>query len=301
MISTILTMALVTDHSGEIAVSKNLLPGTYSNEEQVYFEQDAGRQPPPWLSLKIVQSKNGWTLTEIDAHGHPQGDPVRISLSPSEKRDIITVGTCARYFNRTEDGWTYGAIQNRKACRQKFQIAGISSDGLKLRFPGGVETMLKRARAVECWAAVPKKIDKEDGSTNWLFQQNLTLHDQGGRVTVGGGESGAEEVTLRMRAVHWPPPSTNRPSMVLYIHKDDPDRAASYSWADIGASRVGINLRWMQASCTIKDAERPSEVTETNFRGWFCSGTSGGMNILVSIGLSTFASVQKTSFDFRPL
>ena len=96
---------------------------------------------------------------------------------------------------------------------------------------------------------------KEDGSTDWVFARDLELHDQGGRVTAGGGDSGAEPVTLRMRAVHWPAPSTNRPSLVLYVHKQDPDRAESYSWADIDARRVGLNLRWMQASCTIDDRQ----------------------------------------------
>lgn len=43
---------------------------------------------------------------------------------------------------------------------------------------------------------------KEDGSTDWLFVKNLELHDQGGRVKVGGADTGAEEVILRMRAVH---------------------------------------------------------------------------------------------------
>jgi hypothetical protein len=41
----------------------------------------------------------------------------------------------------------------------------------------------------------------------------------------------------------------------------------SYAWADEGAARVGINLRWMQASCTIDGAENPSQVDQKNFRG----------------------------------
>ncbi|MEL6874948.1 MAG: hypothetical protein AAGM33_05665 [Pseudomonadota bacterium] len=31
-----------------------LLTGTFTNEEQNYFEADAEREAPPWISLKIV-------------------------------------------------------------------------------------------------------------------------------------------------------------------------------------------------------------------------------------------------------
>ena len=256
MISSLIILAATANQNSEKLEIESLLSGTFSNEEQVYFEKDAGRKPPPWVSLEISNAENGWLLSEMDAHGRGQGEAQNIILTKGKNRDTITVGKCARFFDRSDTGWKYSAIQNRKACRQKFQITEISRGNIKLRFSNGVETTLKRARAVECWAAIPKKTRKDDGSTDWLFKRNLALHDQGGRVSIGGGDSGAEKVTLRMRAVHWPPPSTNRPSMVLYIHKDDPDRAASYSWADIDASRVGMNLRWMQASCTIKGAER---------------------------------------------
>ena len=147
-------------------------------------------------------------------------------------------------------------------------IRSISDDGIVLRLADGGETILKRARPVQCWAAAKKIEAKEDGSPDWLFAQKLELHDQGGRVMVGGGDTGAEPFILRMRAVYWPKPSTNRASMVLYVHKpENPNSAVSYSWADIDASRVGLNLRWMQASCTIVGAERESGVNTENFRG----------------------------------
>ena len=99
--------------------------------------------------------------------------------------------------------------------------------------------------------SVPKLAKKADGSDDWYFAAGLKLHDQGGRVQFGGGDTGAPSVVLRMRNVVWPT-GTNKPSLVLYIHKpESPDRAESYSWADPDAKRIGINLRWMQASCTI--------------------------------------------------
>lgn len=245
----------------------DLLPGTFSNEEHAYFEKDAGRPAPPWLSFRITEKEDQLLLQPIDAFGKNTGAEKTVQISTGETRSTVQVGDCARFFDRSGDGWTYATVQNRKACHQDYQITAIAPDGITLRLNDGTETVLTRARAVECWAAVPKAKAKADGSPDWIFAQKLNLHDQGGRVTVGGGDSGAEPVTLRMRSVLWPAPSSNRPSMVLYVHKDDPDRAESYSWADIDASRIGINLRWMQASCTIAGAERASEVNADNFRG----------------------------------
>ena len=267
LFTTSLTMLAMVAHHDQTPKMEDQLSGIFSNEEHVYFEKDAGREAPPWMSFNISQQDGKWVIVHIDAFGAETGKRENVIITNGEPRDILTVGNCARNFERLAEGWTYSALQNRKLCRQDYQIISIMPEGLKLRLADGTETTLKRARSVECWAAVTKTEPKDDGSPDWKFYQKLKLHDQGGRVTVGGGDSGAEPVTLRMRAVHWPPPSNNRPSMVLYVHKADPDSAVSYSWADIDASRVGLNLRWMQASCTIAGEERSSEVSKTIFRG----------------------------------
>ena len=122
---------------------------------------------------------------------------------------------------------------------------------VRLTLPDGRVTELRRARPVTCWGSVPKTKKRADGSEDWYFATGLKLHDQGGRVLFGGGDTGAPSVVLRMRNVVWPS-GPNKPSLVLYVHKPEtPDRAESYSWADPEAKRIGINLRWMQASCTV--------------------------------------------------
>ena len=58
-------------------------------------------------------------------------------------------------------------------------------------------------------------------------------------------------VALHPRNVRWPPPFTNRLSLVLYAYTaEDTQRAAGYGWAEPDARRLGLYLRWMQASCT---------------------------------------------------
>lgn len=129
------------------------------------------------------------------------------------------------------------------------------TEGLRATLKDGRTTLLRPARPVTCWAAVRRTTLKTDGSEDWQFRARIALHDQGGRARVGG--DGAPAAVIRMRNVVWPS-GPNRPSLVLYIHTpDDPDRAVSYAWADPGAARVGLNLRWIQASCTIDGREGP--------------------------------------------
>lgn len=186
-----------------------LQPGVYSNEEQVYFEREAGRTPPPSLFLEVAPDGSA---RAVDAFGAPAALP---------RGDLVQ-----------------------------------HDRGLIRHHLSGEPTLeLRRARPVSCWVAIPREARKPDGSIDWYFVRDLRLHDQGGRVNAGGGSSGARPLVLRMRNVVWAQ-GPNRPSVVLYVHTpDEPDRAAAYSWADPDAKRIGINLRWMQASCTIDESK----------------------------------------------
>jgi hypothetical protein len=133
------------------------------------------------------------------------------------------------------------------------QLRMVGKDRAELRFADGQKSELRRARQVTCWVAVRKDKAKADGGEDWLFQSGVKLHDQGGRARVGGGDSGAQPVIIRVRNVTWDKGSTNSPVITLYIHKpENPDRAESYSWAAPDSARVGINLRWVQAGCTVQ-------------------------------------------------
>ena len=207
-----------------------MVPGTYSNEEQVYFAKEAGKPVPPLLYMQVDAMMR---VTATDAFG----------VATKQNLDGMTL---------TDTG-----------------VPG----GVAVRQPDGAVLELRRARPATCWVAIRKDKPKADGSPDWHFQQGVTLHDQGGRALVGKDVTDTQPLVIRMRNVVWPPkadgtPSSNKPSIVLYVHKPDrPDSAESYAWADPGAARIGINLRWMQASCGIDGMEQPSAVTATSFRG----------------------------------
>ena len=224
-------------------------PGTYTNEEQVYFDKDAKRPPPAWFSLKIAATAEGLAIAEPDAFGAVHSPPHVLKRSHEGATTVLDYGSCQRLYRN--DGEALVASGVRGTCRAPATMTRIDASGIELTFPDGRTTQLRRARGVTCWGASLKAARKPDGSEDWYGASALRLHDQGGRVAFGGGATGAPPVVLRMRNVVWPS-GPNKPSLVLYAHTpDQPDHAVSYSWADPGAKRIGINLRWMQASCSV--------------------------------------------------
>ena len=199
-------------------------PLIFTNEEQVYFSKEAKQPAPPLVSVKVIKvgKAENYTVTGIDPFGKEMPLPASVARSVGGMKKLT------------------------KAKTITFDVAGQPLD-------------LRRARPATCWAAIKKATPKPDGKEDWFGGQGIKLHDQGGRALVGDEAAGAPPLILRMRNVIWPAGSASRPSLVLYVHKaDSPDRAESYVWADPGAARIGINLRWMQASCTIDGMEAPS-------------------------------------------
>ena len=220
----------------------------YSNEEQVYFAKEMKWNAPGLVYLKVEKYPDGKdevNVTAIDAFGAPT----------VADADLLEAMSRSIYFD-----------PDHQTTMMKVPV-GKKGHGENRHYE------LRRARPATCWVAIRKDKPKADGSPDWHFTQNVTLHDQGGRALVGEGVADTAPLVVRMRNVVWPnnadgTPNRNKPSIVLYVHKPDkPDSAEAYAWADPGAARVGLNLRWMQASCGIDGMEQPSAVTATSFRG----------------------------------
>ncbi len=200
-------LALAAMAAPVLASAATLPPGTYTNEEEVYFDKEAKRPPAPWIGMTVDAA--GQTAF-VDLFGKPA-----------------------------------------QVVKYSAEVPSTTPGRVKLRLADKRVTELRLARTATCWGAALKSTKKPDGSDDWYGARDLKLHDQGGRATFGGATTGAPAAVLRMRNVVWPS-GPSRPSLVLYIHTlDAPDKAVSYSWADPSAKMIGINLRWMQASCTI--------------------------------------------------
>ena len=217
------------------------------------FEENA-------IRLTIYIPKNPAAL--VDAHE----DPSKLDeLSP----DDFTLYPGCDVFWKYQNAHYHGYMK-KGACRVKSQRSGktlvieddlqLSENAIWIRDEGrdeqgnyvygnkaGVHHKNLKARMFNCWVS-PKKHDGEYG-----FYNNVRMHDQGGRIWLESEEH--ERVGLKMRNVVWPT-GRNRNSLVLYAYRgDDEDKAVSYAWTSPDGDRLAINLRWIQASCTLGDNE----------------------------------------------
>ena len=259
----LLSLANIAAIAGPMrAASPELLSGTYTNEEQVYFDTEAGRKAPAWSSMRIHAEGDAIIIEEPDAFGATHGEPRRVKVA----RTAVTAldyGGCTRMYRSEKAGLALTGVSG--ACPDGPVITSVTSFALTVALPDGSNTELRRARPVSCWVAILKDKPKADGQADWYYKSAIMLHDQGGRANVGGGDTGAQPVIIRLRNVTWDKGSTNAPVVTLYVHKPDkPDKAEAYSWAAPNSSRVGINLRWVQSGCSI-DA-KPSAQTATKLK-----------------------------------
>jgi hypothetical protein len=240
-------MMLAAAAAGVLAVGA-LLPGTYTNEEQVYFAREAGKPVPPWTGIRITPEGSDYRLRSIDAFGVPGPESQLLRVKEAEAIVSITTGGCTRDYARVALGLTI--VNQSGTCAGPAATTTITQAGMAMKLADGTVLELQRGRAFNCWVAIPRTAKKPDGSDDWWFKSGLMLHDAGGRVTATTDEAAPQSFTLRMRNIAWPS-GNNAPSLVLYVHGADADNAIAYGWADPAAKRVGINLRSMQGSCTL--------------------------------------------------
>jgi len=108
-----------------------------------------------------------------------------------------------------------------------------------------IPDQLRRATAFTCWLAVPRQAPQE----GWFYARDLAIRDQGGEVWVTTDETTPRTFGFRMRNVRWPS-GPNADALTLYVHTERDTPAISYAWASPEATRIGINLRTIQGSCS---------------------------------------------------
>jgi len=163
--------------------------------------------------------------------------------SSGQFRGVATGDECANIFPRPSEG---GPLEVTLTLSEtELWVQSARGDAL-------IEARMRRARPFECWTAILRGAEHGDsgqGQNDWDFRRGVKLHDQGGVAELITDEETPRRIRLTLRDVDWPY-GTNRASLTMYVLEGDSDRAVSYAWAEAGAERIGINLRWLQASCT---------------------------------------------------
>lgn len=232
--------------------------------QRIYaFSADEAAQA---IRLRIFTPKNAASLAGA------WRDPSR--LKSLKLKDATTVPGCDVFWRRQANQF-HGSIPDG-ACTVRSERLGkdiVIDDDLVLTpdeiwiadrattidgayvfgNKAGAPHKLKKVRPFECWTATLKGArhgDSGAGLNDWNFLRGGLLHDQGGELKLQTADAPPREVRLKLRRVEWPS-GPNRPSLTLYVHEGDNPRAVSYVWGEADADRLGINLRWLQASCTL--------------------------------------------------
>lgn len=226
-----------------------LLPGTYTNGEAVYFDGLIEGRPEAekaaHRALIIGQDEGGSGQLRFAWDGDNTPKTSFLALEPLETGHVK--GTLTAMDGDGSCSFVASKIASGFKLVGDCGLSSLSEDGMSYR-QAGRDIMLMKARQFKCWISIPKAEGK-----GWTFHPNLRIHDQGGMAWVEDETAATPKVGFRMRRVHWPY-GRNAPSLVLYVHTKDPKSADSYAWADVDATRVGINLRWVQGSCSLPDS-----------------------------------------------
>ena len=227
----------------DLRLFESWFPGEFDNAEQVFFAEEQGVAVPRRLHARIsAMGQHAFKLSYFAAND---------LTTPVEERQVMaSVDAASGGLKLSSPGcdirWTRRANQfagevHPGSCGAKVVTRFLlSAEDLWL----GDDSRLRRAREWSCWMAVPR----EGKPDSWFSAFNLKLLDQGGEVWVKTDEATPREIGYRLRQVQWPA-GTNQDALTLYVLKRG-ERAPGYAWASPDASRIGINLRWVQGSCS---------------------------------------------------
>lgn len=244
------------------AAGRTMLIGRWDNDLQVFFAAETGAKAAR-THVAVRPSADGSLAVEIGS----QAGQVARRQTWRVDNGVLTVveGKAACRMPARGDGAAFTAAADAvgaAACRKAvgFDALTATPSALSLASAGSPTIEARKARGFVCWVAVlrgAKHGDSGQGLDNWQFQRGLWVHDQGGELPIVTDENPSRAIRLKLRRVEWPS-GPNRPSLTLYVHEDPNPRAVSYAWGEADATRLGINVRWLQASCTA-DPERPFE------------------------------------------
>lgn len=219
-----------------------------TNNEEIYAFSSVDQKsetPNTALSHEIRISEDKMSITHSILNSETEGDGCVINWSRrgDQFEGTGTGASCSEYFGQSRE--LKNTTISTTLSDSEFWISTQIDNTI-------VETRMRKARPFECWAAVLRGVEHGDsgkGINDWYFKRGVKIHDQGGVAELETDENPARKIRLRLRDVDWTY-GNNRPSLTLYIMEGEDDRAVSYAWAEGGANRIGINLRWIQLSCT---------------------------------------------------
>ncbi|MCY3673046.1 MAG: hypothetical protein OXH14_18455, partial [Alphaproteobacteria bacterium] len=125
---------------------------------------------------------------------------------------------------------------------------GIDEAWLQSVWPTGEPERARRVRHYRGWVALRRsRLDAEAVDDDYVFVREADWHDEGFLLPIldGGRPTGYAIELARLTYQN-----TRTAILKLGVVDAATGETLSYAWAEPGADRIGINLRWIQAGLT---------------------------------------------------
>jgi len=251
-----------TPWSRDLQVIEVMLPGFYSNANQAYFD---GRRkvddPQPRHNLLIEVAGDGFDITLSTPDGTVMSNQ-RWSLAEDDQRRAVRMdisdadGTplCPLWWSR--DAAQFSAEGDAECTEGIGSPAALALGEQQFwwtsRGASDAAVKLHRARQFTCYADIPGVGGGRD--IPYTRYDNLSLHDQGAETWFV--DKDGRNLGLRLFNVDWPINNYDgyftRDSLVIYVIEkldDGSTKEHGYAFTQPEAGRIGINLKWLLASC----------------------------------------------------
>lgn len=117
-------------------------------------------------------------------------------------------------------------------------------------------TLSHRVRWFGGWSAINGQGSKATPDNNdWHVRRGLRLHSEGGRLPLLWRDSAESGYSLELARLIYR--ESNAEVLRLAVIDDASGRTLSYVWANPEATRIGLNLGWLQVGLEIEATPRP--------------------------------------------
>jgi CpeT/CpcT family (DUF1001) len=192
-------------------------------------------------------------------------------LNGLQMTNLTTIPGCEVYWKLNETRDKFAGYMKKDGCKVVSKRSGktiIITDDLFLTKDeiwindqatdeqGGyifgnkskIHSKLKRVRWFEGWTAILKTgetpmVNQDFSADEYDGKSKLLIHDQGGIVKLNDKYS-VQLAQLQHKSGTW--------VMTLSVIETASGKKVAYTWANPEAEKLGINLRWLQSSFTLK-------------------------------------------------
>lgn len=121
-------------------------------------------------------------------------------------------------------------------------------DGNKI-FGRDIPHKNRKVRKYNAWMAVKKsKVNPEYQGDDMFFNKDIVFHNEGQVISIVDDEGNATGYSVQLARLTYQ--NTKTAILKLGVIEDVSGDTLVYTWSSTDASRIGINLRWLQAGLT---------------------------------------------------